>query len=219
MEEVSTRAKGKEDFGTVEELAMLADDKRSTSVKSCKERTKKEPEVLVITEEFVFVGKTDEHMKRGLRQLPKNQQRRRKKAAKELVEAVKDRRQQLEDEEWKKMEDYIFFLGPDKRRSRTPNAKIWQIVQSSNAEAENEEHDFTEIVGIVQEPRSGEPLRNSRFAGKVGGLFENDNGQGSVSSFKVERRLLGMSWKSRTIFSALCFRFHFKDGPDQDKCE
>ena len=135
---------------------------------------------------------------------------------------------------WKEMEAYIFFLGPDKRRSRTPNAKIWQIVQSSNAEAENEEHDFTEIktsanvsldlntrfvLGIVQEPRSGEPLRSSRIAGKVGGCFENDNGQGSVSSFKVERRLLGISWKSKTAFSALCFRSHFKDGPKQDRRE
>ena len=49
------------------------------------------------------------------------------------------------------MEDYIFSWEPEKRRSGTLIAKIWQMVQSSNTKAENLEHDFTEIVAKFPE--------------------------------------------------------------------
>ena len=64
---------------------------------------------------------------------------------------MQDRKQQLEDEVWKEMEDYIFSWEPERRRSGTLNAKIWKMVQSSTAKSENLENDFTETVAKVQE--------------------------------------------------------------------
>ena len=61
---------------------------------------------------------------------------------------------------------------------------------------------------------------SSRFAGKeakfLQGRFEKDGGEGSMRSFRVERRLLGGS-PEQTLPHVFLPRF--KDGPDQDKCE
>ena len=64
----------------------------------------------------------------------------------------------------REMEGYIFSGELEKRRPGTPNSKNWQMVQSSDTEAENLEHDFTEIVAKVQELgwRDGKRLSKKR---------------------------------------------------------
>ena len=128
--------------------------RRALGSKSRKESPKRESEGLVMEEELVSMGKTDEHtratMKRGLKQISKLREEE-EEAAKELLDEVQDRKQQLEDEVWKEMADYIFSWELEKRRSGTLNAKNWQMVQSSDTKAENLEQDFPEIVAQVQE--------------------------------------------------------------------
>ena len=72
-------------------------------------------------------------------------------AAKENLEEVQDRKQQLEDEVWKEVEQYIFSLEQKRRMSSFSNAKIWQVAQSSATKAENLENDFIEATAKVQE--------------------------------------------------------------------
>ena len=136
---------------TVEELGMLSKDNKGTWVKSCKESSERETEVVVLAEETAAKGKSDEHtravIRRSLRKLRKVEE----EAAKELLEAVQERKQQLEDEVWKKVGDRMFSWERELRISGTLNANNWQMVQSSTATSENLEHDFTEIVARVQE--------------------------------------------------------------------
>ena len=63
------------------------------------------------------------------------------KAGKELLEEVQERRVQWEDEMWE----------PEKSRSGSLNAQIWQLVQSRNTQAENLENGFNEIIAKIQE--------------------------------------------------------------------
>ena len=72
-------------------------------------------------------------------------------ATKEIMEEVQDRKQQLEDEVWKEVEEYIFSWEQERRMSSFSNAKIWQLAQSSAIKAENLENDFTEATAKVQE--------------------------------------------------------------------
>ena len=142
---------------TLEELRMLAKDKKGTWAKSWKESSKRESDVIVLAEDVAAMEKDDEHtraiIRRSLRQLRKirEEEEEEEEPAKELLEAVQDRKQQLEDELWKEVDDYIFSWEPEKKRSRTLNAKIWQLVQSSNTKSENLEHAFNEIVAKVQD--------------------------------------------------------------------
>ena len=46
----------------------------------------------------------------------------------------------------KELDNCIFTWEHRKRRSGSLNAQIWHLVQSSNTQAENLEHDFNEIV-------------------------------------------------------------------------
>ena len=57
MEEASTPGNSKEVSHTVEELGMMAKDKKGPLVKSCKESSKRESEVLVMAEELASVEK------------------------------------------------------------------------------------------------------------------------------------------------------------------
>ena len=67
------QAKSKEVSHTVEELGMIAKEKKGPLDQSCKESSKRESEVLVMAEELASMGKNDEHTrairKRGLKQL------------------------------------------------------------------------------------------------------------------------------------------------------
>ena len=87
---------------------MLAKDKRETGSKSCEESSERESEVVVMAAEVAAMGQTDEHSRaivmRSLRRLRK------------IREAVQDRKQQLEDEIWKEVDDYIFSWEPEKTR-------------------------------------------------------------------------------------------------------
>ena len=57
----------------------------------------------------------------------------------------------MEDEMWQELDNNIFSWEPGKRRSGSLNAQIWQLVQSSNTQAENLEHDVNEIVAKIRE--------------------------------------------------------------------
>ena len=103
-----------------------------------------------MADELAPVGKPDEHTRaifmRGLKRLRKIREE--EEAAQELLEEDK---KQLEDEVWKEMEDYIFSWELERRISGTPNAKNWQMVQSSTTKSENLENDSTETAAKVQE--------------------------------------------------------------------
>ena len=66
-----------------------------------------------MAKDVAAMGKADDQgmIQRGLRELRKII----KEAANELLEAVPDRKQQLENEIWKEMDDYIFSWEPEKR--------------------------------------------------------------------------------------------------------
>ena len=102
----------------------MAKDKKSTWVKSCKASSKK---VMLLADELVGVEKLDEQTRTILNKVLRHlcKVRDGEKAAKELLQKVQER--------------------------RSKNAKIWQLVQSSNAKAENLEHDFNEISAKIQE--------------------------------------------------------------------
>ena len=103
---------------------MLANDKKDTWVKSSKERSKRESEVIVLAEEVAAMGKGDEHTRPIIKRSLRRKIREEEEVAKELQEAVRDRKEQWEDEVWKEMEDYIFSWEPEKMISGTLNAKI-----------------------------------------------------------------------------------------------
>ena len=133
MEEPAPWAKWQAVSHTVEELG-------------CWQRTKRAPErkyEKCRADELASVGKTDEHTRamitRGLKRLRKIREV--LEAAKELLEEVQDKKQQMEDEVWKEMEEKIPSSEPEKRRSGTLNAKNWQMVQSSTTTSDNLDND------------------------------------------------------------------------------
>ena len=81
---------------------------------------KRETEVLVIADEFKTTRKADENttaiIMRGLKRL-RGIKEEEEEAAKELLEEVQDRKQQLEDEVWKEIEEYIISWEKERRMS------------------------------------------------------------------------------------------------------
>ena len=82
---------------------MLAKDKKGTWAK--------------VARKVAAKGKNNEHtratIKRSLRQLRKINE---EEAAKELLESVQERKQQVEEELWREVDEYIFSWEPGKRR-------------------------------------------------------------------------------------------------------
>ena len=85
------------------------------------------------------------------------------RAAEEILEEAKQRRQQPEDDMWTELEQYIASEGSEKRRSGCMNARSWQMVHSSSTTAENLENDFDEIAATILEMGWGDGSKKTRF--------------------------------------------------------
>ena len=79
-------------------------------------------EVLVIADELKTTGQADENTRaiimRGLKRPRKIKE---EEAAKELLEEIQDKQQQLEDEVWKEIEEYIISWEQERRMSSILN--------------------------------------------------------------------------------------------------
>ena len=93
--------------------------KENTWVESSKERSKRESENMVMVSELLGVEKLDEEtrtcLQKGSRHLRKIRDEQR--AAEEILEEVKQRRQQTEDDMWTEFEEYLASEDSEKRRS------------------------------------------------------------------------------------------------------
>ena len=95
--------------------------------------------IMFMVDEWVSGENLDEQtraiLKKGVKYLRKVRDE--EKAAKEVLEEVQERRLQMEDEIWREQDTFNFSWESGKGRSRSLNAKIWQLERSSNTKAEN----------------------------------------------------------------------------------
>ena len=131
---------------------MLVIDKKGTWVESCKESSRRETDVVVQAEEMAAMGKNDEHtratIKRSLKQLSKVNE---EEGAKELLESVQERKQQVEEALWKKMKSTL-SRGSRTEGDQIPQTRTFGKWYRCTTNGEKLEHDFDELAAKVQEP-------------------------------------------------------------------